>query len=196
MVESTQGLKFMEFASKHYDVYKKKWEKYLFDKGIEFDEDVYNDTIIKVYEYINANGIKDDTDNGLASYWFKSFNMNIKREQQYSRNAMRDKNVDATEELDKEVNGDEDRENKIRRDVFYDWSTIYLLQLVEREFDNITFHCFRLYYILPKMTYEKLRALTKITDAKKRVITVKKWLKENITKQQLEVLFAKYYDSD
>lgn len=194
--KSEQSSRFLDFANEHYDDYKKKWAKYLYDKQVDFDEDVFSETVLKVYDYINTNGIKDDSDSGLANYWFKSFNTNIKREKQYSRNVNRDKNIDATEELSKEMNGEDELKLKIRRHVYEDWSIFYILRLVEDNFDSISFHCFRLYYILDKMTYSKLREITKVPDSKKRVVTIKNWLKDNLTKQQMEKEFSKYYDCD
>ena len=194
--KSEQSSRFLKFANEHYEDYKKKWAKYLYDRQVYFDEDVFSETVLKVYDYINTNGIKDDSDSGLANYWFKSFNTNIKREKQYSRNVNRDKNIDATEELSKEMNGEDELKLKIRRHVYEDWSIVYILRLVEDNFDSISFHCFRLYYILDKMTYSKLREITKVPDSKKRVVTIKNWLKDNLTKQQMEKEFSKYYDSD
>ena len=193
---SEKAKRFLKFANEHYEDYKKKWAKYLYDRQVDFDEDVFSETVLKVYDYINTNGIKDDSDSGLANYWFKSFNTNIKREKQYSRNVNRDKNIDATEELSKEMNGEYELQLKIRRHVFEDWSIVYILRLVEDNFDSISFHCFRLYYILDKMTYSKLREITKVPDSKKRVVTIKNWLKDNLTKQKMEKEFSKYYDFD
>ena len=190
----SQAKRFLQFVNDNYNNLKKKWAKYLIDRQIEFDEDVYSETILKVFDYIRANGIKDYSDSGFANYFFKSFNINIKREKQYSRNVNRDKNIDATEELSKEMNGEDELKLKIRRHVYEDWSIFYILRLVEDNFDSISFHCFRLYYILDKMTYSKLREITKVPDSKKRVVTIKNWLKDNLTKQKMEKEFSKYYD--
>ena len=191
---SEKAKRFLQFVNDNYNNLKKKWAKYLIDKQIDFDEDVYSDTILKVFDYINTNGIKDDSESGFANYFFRAFNINIKREKQYSRNVNRDKNIDATEELSKEMNGEYELQLKIRRHIFEDWSIVYILRLVEDNFDSISFHCFRLYYILDKMTYSKLREITKVPDSKKRVVTIKNWLKDNLTKQKMEKEFSKYYD--
>ena len=191
----SQAKRFLQFANDNYDDFKKKWRKYLYDRQIEFDEDVFSETVLKVYDYINKHGINDTTESGMANYWFKAFNINIKREKQYSRNLNRDCNIDAYEALDKETNGDDELQMKIRRQVFDDWSVVYILRLVEDNFDNISFHCFRLYYILDKMTYQRLREITKVKDAKKRVVEIKNWLKDNLTKKDLEKEFSNYYDA-
>lgn len=190
-----QAKRFLQFVNDNYEDLKKKWRKYLYDRQIDFDEDVFSDTILKVYDYIKKNGIKDDSDSGFANYFFRAFNINIKREKQYSRNLNRDSNIDAYEALDKETNGDDELQMKIRRQVFDDWSVVYILRLVEDNFDSISFHCFRLYYVLDKMTYQRLREITKVKDSKKRVVTIKNWLKEKITKKDLEKEFSKYYDA-
>lgn len=196
MANETQARKYLNLANDKYLDYLKKWRTHIQDKGYDWDEDVFSDTIIKVYDNILKNGIKDDSEEGLSNYWFKSFIVNIKREKQYSRNLYRDMNVDASEELDKEYNGDDELKLKIRRHIYDDWLSVRLLQIVEQNFTSREFRCFRLYYIVPKMTYEKLRDLTKIKDCKKIVNTIKKWLIENTDKHQLDKEFSKWYDND
>lgn len=185
--------RFLKLVSLKYSDYKKKWTKHLLDKNIEVDEDIYSDTIIKVYDYIIKNGVKDETDNGLINYFFKSFIMNVKREKAYARERLKDLNVDAYEEADKETNGETELEHKIRNQVYSDYATVHILQLVEQKFDSITFHCFRLYYIVPKMTFDRLKEVTKINDCRKRVLEVREWLKNNLTKKELTKAFNKYY---
>lgn len=196
MENEIQARKYLNLANDKYLDYLKKWRTHIQDKGYEWDEDVFSDTILKVYDNILKNGIKDDSEEGLSNYWFKSFIVNIKREKQYSRNLYRDMNVDASEELDKEYNGDDELKLKIRRHIYDDWLSVRLLQIVEQNFTSREFRCFRLYYIVPKMTYEKLRDLTKIKDCKKIVNTIKKWLIENADKHQLDKEFSKWYDND
>lgn len=196
MANEIQARKYLNLANDKYLDYLKKWRTHIQEKGYDWDEDVFSDTIIKVYDNILKNGIKDDSEEGLSNYWFKSFIVNIKREKQYSRNLYRDMNVDASEELDKEYNGDDELKLKIRRHIYDDWLSVRLLQIVEQNFTSREFRCFRLYYIVPKMTYEKLRDLTKIKDCKKIVNTIKKWLIENTDKHQLDKEFSKWYDND
>lgn len=196
MANEIQARKYLNLANDKYLDYLKKWRTHIQEKGYDWDEDVFSDTILKVYDNILKNGIKDDSEEGLSNYWFKSFIVNIKREKQYSRNLYRDMNVDASEELDKEYNGDDELKLKIRRHIYDDWLSVRLLQIVEQNFTSKEFRCFRLYYIVPKMTYEKLRDLTKIKDCKKIVNTIKKWLIENTDKHQLDKEFSKWYDND
>lgn len=191
-----EALDFMKLANSKYELYKKKWKQFCNEKNYEFDEDVFSDTIIKVYEYILKNGLKDKSENGLLNYWFKSFSTNIKREQLYSRNLYRDKNIDATTELDNKENGDEELQNKLKKEVKIDYKLLYLLNLVEEHFDHVTFYCFRLYFLCDKMTYSKLKAITKVQDCKKRVVEAKKWLKENVDEKEINKEFEKWYNED
>lgn len=194
MEREAQARRYLTFVNSNYDKYKKKWAKYLYDRKVEFDEDVFSDTILKVYDYISKNGIKDDTDDGFANYWFKAFQMNIRREQLYSRNAYRDANVDASMELDTKENGDEELQKKLRLETYTDFSLLYMFEKVEKEFDVITFWCFRLYYLINKMSYSRLKDITKVKDCKKRVVSAKKWLAENVTKEELDKAFQEWYD--
>ena len=185
--------KFLQLVNAKYGDFKKKWAKHAIEKGIEFDEDVYSDSIVKVYDYILKNGVKDTSDEGLSNYLFRSFITNSKREKVYAREKLKDMNVDAWEEGDKDENGETELQHRIRNEIYGDYAMYYILRLVEENFDSITFHCFRLYYIVNKMTYERLREITKIKDAKKRVLQVRTWLQENLTKKQLIKEFNKYY---
>lgn len=189
-----QAQRFLEIANKYYEDNKKKWKKYYVDNDLEFNEDVYGDTIVKIYNYLLTHKLEDDSETGFLNYWFRSFNINVKREKQYAHYQATVYGKDLVQESDSQPQLDETRDEKVRRHIFDDWVVIYILQLVEREFDDISFRCFRLYYILPKMTYNKLREVTKIKDCKKRVVTIKKWLKENITPTQLHKKFKEYYD--
>ena len=191
-----QARKFLDYVNSNYEKFKKKWAKYLNEKNIKFDEDVYSDTILKVYDYIVKNGIQDDSDSGFANYFFKSFQMNAKREQLYSRNANRDLNVDASAELDTRENGDEALKKKLRAETYSDFSVIYLLQRLEPNCDSITFWCFRLYYIIPKMTYSRLREITNVKDCKKRCVTARKWLEENVSREEIDNAFEKWMEDD
>lgn len=52
MGNEEQAQKYLNYVNSHYDDYSKKWKKYLIEKQMTFDEDVYSNTILKVYDYI------------------------------------------------------------------------------------------------------------------------------------------------
>ena len=149
-----------------YELNKRKWKKILKEKGLEFSEDIYNDSILKTYDAI----LKKETDIlNCVGYWFQSFLNNTMRDEKYARNQMTD-DVDVFEVLkDKE-----DEENKINVYI----STISdILFKVRKQFDRKTFETFRM-YLLCGMSYEQLDNLTG-TDSKLKISKVRKWINDN-----------------
>ena len=194
-----QAYLFLQLVSDKYEELYRKWLKYNIERKLnvskdDFD-DLFQDTILKIFEKIKKDGIEDSTNQGLVNYFFKSLNTNIKREKQYSRNSKRDNNIDSIEYLDNKLD-ENDIEIKKKEEARQQYITYRILELVEKEFDNISFRCFRLYYLTKKMSYKKLIETTKVKDAKKRVVTIKKWLQENIDKHLLEKEFNNWYEEN
>lgn len=150
---------YLDYAGKVYEDNKKKWRKMVDD----FDEDIYNDTIIKVYEAILKG---EDTDNDINGYWFTSFKNNIKRSKGYKKN--KDKE-DISVAINKEY---EDEEINL----YYSNLESILLE-IRKKFDRRTFEVFRM-YLLCNISYEELDKVTGV-DSKERIMRVKKWLNGN-----------------
>lgn len=162
----------------------------------DFDEDIFHSTILNCYNTIKLKGLTDLTEQGMKNYLFRSFKMNTKREALYMRNARRDNNISGVDAMSVyERNGleDETTEEKVRKQLLDDYSVVYVLKMVESNFDIISFYCFRLKWLIPKMTYQRLREITKVKDCKKRCIDVMKWLKENVNKEDILTEFEKEY---
>ena len=175
-----------------YEEYKKKYFKMFSDLNYNFTEDIFNDTIIACYNSIARNNIKDKSLQGYRNYLFRSIKINVNAISNY------DKRKDIVDDLTAlaeqyETQG-EATYNKIKKQLFDDYSLIYILEQVENNFDTITFHCFRLKTMLP-CTYQRLREITKVKDAKKRVVKVNKWLRENMTRQDIYNAFISDYPS-
>ena len=153
---------FLELSGRLYTTNKEKWKKMV--DG--FDEDIYNDTILKVYDSIVKGA---DTQGDLNGYWFKSFKNNLNRNKDYSHKKKRD-DTDVIELLkDKEY-----EENNVN--LYYSTISDILLK-VKHKFDRKTFEVFRM-YLLCDMSYEQLNSITGITDCKERISKVKKWINE------------------
>ena len=148
---------FLKLSGEQYELNKNKWKKIL---GT-FNDDVYNQTILNVYDAILKG--KDDGDGDMVAYWFKSFKNNLKRNKEYIKN----KDKEDLDKADKLVT-EEDEINlyysKIR-DIFYK---------VSKHFDKKTFEIFRM-YMLCNMSYEELDRLTGL-DSKERITKVRQWL--------------------
>jgi hypothetical protein len=151
---------FLELSGKLYVKNREKW-KTMVDG---FDEDIYNDTIIKVYESILKGA---DTEGDLVGYWFKSFKNNLNRNKDYSHKKNKD-DIDVMDVLKEK----EYEENNIN--IYY--STISdILFKVKHQFNRKTFEVFRM-YLLCNMSYEKLNELTGLSDCKERISKVRRWL--------------------
>lgn len=146
---------FMDLAGKMYEQNKRKWSNIVED----FDEDIYSDTIVKVYESILKGA---DTDGDLQGYWFKSFKNNL------------NKNHKTINKVDSDtIKEKEEEENKVN--IYYSTISDILIK-VKHKFGRKTFEVFRM-YLLCNMSYEQLDKLTGV-DSKERISKVRKWLND------------------
>lgn len=157
---------FLIQSGEMYEANKKKWKKILKDKGFEFSEDIYNDSIIKTYDAIRKREV-DTTD--YMGYWYQTFINNTKRDKQYARNKV--DSSDAKVVLKEK----EDKENEVN--LYYSTISSILLK-VRKKFDRKTFEAYRM-YLLCDMSYEQLNILTGMNDCKLRINKVRKWLNDN-----------------
>lgn len=188
--------KWMEVISIRYNEIKEGFIMECRKTMTDFDEDIFHSTILNCYNTIKLKGLTDLTEQGMKNYLFRSFKMNTKREALYMRNARRDNNISGSDAMIVyERNGleDETTEEKVRKQLLDDYSVVYILNMVENNFDIISFYCFRLKWLIPKMTYQRLREITKVKDCKKRCIDIMKWLKENVNKEDILTEFEKEY---
>lgn len=153
---------FLELSGRLYESNKIKWKK-MFPT---FDEDVYNDTILKVYDAILKG---EDTESDLNGYWFKSFKNNLNRNKDYQKNICDDDIIDIKEIYEKELE---------EKDINIYYSTISaILFKVRHQFSRKTFEIFRM-YLLCNMSYDELDRLTGV-DSKERIMKVRQWLNDS-----------------
>ena len=86
-----------------------------------------------------------------------------------------------------------DAKEKIKQDMYKDFSCLYLLSKVEDNFDQEHFYLFRVKELVPGMTYKKLSESTNLKGVRQKVVEVKKWLQENVTKEDITNAFYKMY---
>ena len=183
--------KWLQYIGTIYEEYRMKYFKMANDLNYNVNEDMLNDTILACYNSIARNNLSDTTEQGMRNYLFRAFKVNLNAVSNY------DKRKDIVDDLSAlaeqyETQG-EATYNKIKKQLFEDYSLIYILEQVENNFDTITFNVFRLKTMLEKCTYQKLRDITKVRDCKKRVVKVMKWLRENITEKEILTNFKKQY---
>jgi len=189
---------FLDYINSNYVRLKRKYHKYCTENGYTFDEDIYSDTILKCYDIITRNGLKDKSPQGIESYFFIAFRNNIRNERNYSRVKKRDFNITSDnihtlyEEYYNENNAD--AVEKVLNDLFTDFCTLYIMMQVESNFSQEHFYLFRVKTLAKGMTFKKLQEQTKIKASRLKVIEVQRWLKENIKKEDIKKAFFKFYD--
>lgn len=185
---------FSRWIEKNYDATKHKLIAYCVPKKISFDEDVFQETLVKTVEKINREGMLKANDIGFENYIFKAFKRNIAREKQYARNSKRDENIkdigDAYENyLEKTCAMD-----KIKQDAFIDFAVLYCLRKAENAFDEKLVRLFWTKYVTPHMTYKKLATLTNEKNIRQKLLNIKKWISVNVSKDEILHAFRKKYE--
>lgn len=188
---------FINYISDHYNQLYYKYRQFCKEKDYQWDEDIFQDTIVNCYSAITKKGKLQDTSNqGIENYFFKSFKMNLMREKQYARNQKRDLNVEA-DDVDVMYeewtnNNKEDARTKILSDMWKDFSCLYIMMLVEDNWDDEHFYLFRLKHLC-NMTYKQLTDKTGIKGVRQKILDVKQWLKDNLTKEEINKAFQLAY---
>ena len=171
---------------------KPKMKAFCTSTNQKWDEDVFADTIVKCYNAIKKKGgLNDITPKGIENYFFQSFAINIKREAQYSRNSKRDDSGDLFGEYELFQERNITEAEKVESDLYKDFAVLYLLKRAEEQFDPETFYLFNLKFI-GQYTYKELQKHVKAKAIRQRVAEVKKWLKENVTRDEVNEAFNQF----
>lgn len=194
----TDARLFLEYINDNYEILKNKYKTMCVQNQLIWDEDVFSNTILSCYNAINKKGKLDDTSNqGIENYFFRSFKQNVQRERQYCRVSKRDLNYNSDSinlAYENWYNDTKDTAiNKIRSDLYKDFATLYIMHRVEDEFDAEHFRLFNLKTLIPEMTYKKLQEKTKCTSCRQKVIDVRNWVRNNVTKEEIKKAFNLMY---
>ena len=187
---------FLDYIGKNYDEIKKRFKSYCYNKHQPWSEDIFQETIIKCHDLIKKNGeIKDKSNQGIENLFFMAFKTNIIRELEYAYVKNRDENITGEALKDKyeeyKQYNEISSEDKVLKDAFQDFSVNYILSKVEENFNTIDFRLFRI-KLFYNTTYKKIKELTKIGNSKQRIVNVQKWIKDNISKEELKEAFEEY----
>lgn len=189
---------FINYINDHYNILKHKYRRFCTEKDYKWDEDIFSDTILSCYSAIEKKGsLNDTTPQGIENYFFRSFKQNIQREKQYCRVSKRDLNYtsDNISELYETWYNDNNSPERIKllSDLWKDFATLYILTKVEDNFDSEHFLLFRLKYLVPSMTYKKLQEKTQAKKCRQKVVDVKNWVRENVSKAEIKNAFNTMY---
>lgn len=191
ITEENQALadEYLQVISKHYEEYLELFSN-MFDNG----EDIVGETLLKTHKTISHKGLRtvigkegEEREQMFKNYFFISCKMNNFTEQQ---NISKQNNL---KNLDFNPYEDMTTEEKIKYQVYKDFKIMYIVQLVETNFDVIDYRCFRLYHLLKNMTYAKLKDMTGIRNCKTRVVRINKWLKETVDEEDIRQSFIEQF---
>lgn len=161
----------------------------------EAASDIAAETILKTYNSIAINGMRNLSEEPekrsqmFRNYFFISAKLNYLTYCQDDRK--RKYTFIPGGKLADEVYTPPD--SKIKRQIYNDYRVMYLLDMVENEFDDVSYRCFRLYHLIKGNTYAKLKKLTGISNCKLRVVTVNKWLRENVDENEIRRRFVEQF---
>lgn len=163
-----------------------------------FDEDTFHESILRCHKAINKKGyLQDKSAYGITSYLIRSYFNLVKEEKRSARNKKRDMNYDSDNitNLYEDWYNDHnlDAREKIVGDMFKDFAILYIMMIVEQNFDSEHFYLFKLKELYKDMTYKKLAEKTKMRGVRQKVVEVKRWLKDNVTKENIRKEFYDIY---
>lgn len=174
-----------DFISRQYYACRDRSIGYCRNKGYEWIEDVFHDTLVKMQEIHQRNGLDDTSDKGLMNYFFRAFTTNLARYWKYPDNYR-------LERLPERYNIPvEHHENA---ECFSDWAVAGLARAVEMSPD-ITDREFNFWRLksLTRMTYAQMSRKYGVGARELRRINrkVKDWIRENYS---LDALKQQYND--
>lgn len=193
MNNDEQANKFLQWVSNNYDYLKNHHKAYCLNKKHTFNEDIFCDTYLKIYEKIRKDGIEDDSENGFKNYMFKAFKINVLREKQYARNQKRDEN-NANLPILQEIflTSQLTEREKLLQDLKKDFSCLYILLAIEKEFSYEDCRLFKI-KLFENLTYRQLSDKTGEKNIRQRIVDIKNWIKENISKVEIDKAFNEKY---
>ena len=189
---------FLDYVNDHYNEIISKLKILCGQRRQVFSEDTYHESILRCHKAIERKGKLNDTSPyGIESYLIRSyFNLviEIKRSCSHRKKDL-NYNSDNIGGLYEDYYNSNftDARQKVISDMFKDFSTLYIIMLVEQNFDQEHLYLFKMKELIPDMTYKKLAEKTQMKAVRQKVVTVKNWLKENVTKEMIKEEFFSIY---
>ena len=162
------------------------------------DEDLFHESILRCHKAIQKKGyMKDSSPYGIKSYLIRTYFNYVMEEKRSAKVKKRDQNYNSDNigglYEDYYNSNFTDARQKVVSDLFKDFSVLYIMMVVEQQFDNESFYLFKLKELIPDMTYKKLSEKTGLKAVRQKVVTVKKWVQQNISKEDIRKEFYLIY---
>lgn len=189
---------FLNYVNDHYKEVGGTLKLLSAQRKMKFDEDAFHETILRCHKAISKKGyLKDKSPYGITSYLIRSYFNLINEEKRSAKVKKRDMNYNSDNigglYEDYYNSNFTDAKQKVVSDLFKDFSVLYIMMVVEQQFDNESFYLFKLKELIPDMTYKKLSEKTSLKGVRQKVVTVKKWVQANISKEDIRKEFYLIY---
>lgn len=153
---------FLKYSGEHYNDIKKKWKARCKKNNVQYSDDIFQESIIKVYSHLLEKPYTGD----VESYWWQSFINNSRREKDYAYNSKKDDTIEVLQYLDNFPTEDKP----------------ILLQDIEEGLKLLTDieKNLLLMYYLTDITYTELEELTGIKDVRYKLKGILKKVRKKI----------------
>lgn len=192
------AIRYLEWVAANYDELQLHLKKFCSNQRYKWDEDVFAQTTLNVYERIQKKGLEDPTEQGFMNFTFISFKFNTIRASQYCSVKKRIEMEDDAlhHQYEKYYNTvNETADAKVMKDLKTDFSALYLAEKAEENCNPEYFKLWRMKMFL-NLTYKQLAEKTGDKQSRQKVLQVKNWLKENITKKQIDKAFDEFLEKN
>lgn len=189
---------FLNYINDNYDKVGGTLKLLSAQRKMKFDEDAFHETILRCHKAISKKGyLKDKSPYGITSYLIRAYFNYVLEEKRSAKVKKRDMNYNSDNigglYEDYYNSNFTDARQKVVNDLFKDFSVLYIMMVVEENFDNESFYLFKLKELIPDMTYKKLSEKTGLKAVRQKVVTVKKWVQANISKEDIRKEFYLIY---
>ena len=189
---------FINYINDHYNQVVNTLKILCNQRHQKFDEDAFHECILRCHKAITKKGKLDDkSPYGITSYLIRSYFNLVLENKRACVNSKRDMNYDDDNigELQEEWSqkNQVDAKQKILGDMFKDFSVLFIMMVAESNFDSEHFYLFRLKQLQPGMTYKKLAEVTQMKGVRQKVVEVKKFIQQNVTKEMIRKEFYDIY---
>lgn len=189
--------KFLIYINNNYSQIQLKLKMLCGRNKQRYDQDAMQEAIIRCYNAIEKKGtMTDPSPYGMESYLIRSYFNFVKEEARSCKNSRRDMNITSdnihTVYEDWYNTNHDSAADKIKSDLFKDFSTLYIMTLVEQNFDQEHFYLFKL-KTLANMTYREVCEKSGCRGCRTKILEVKDWLKTNVTKEDINKTFYEIY---
>ena len=187
---------YLKFIANNYNELILHFKKFCSNQRYKWDEDIFCQTYLNVYERIQKKGLEDITEQGFMNFTFISFKFNTIRASQYcSVKKKIDKDDDEINKMYEDYYNanNSTSEIKVLKDLKEDFSALYIALKAESNCDSNSFHLWKMKNFL-NLTYKELQAKTNDRQCRQKVLAVKNWIKENVTKQEINNAFENFLE--